>query len=222
MTDDPSDTGPNDEGLLDDEEPEVEETGPERRCIATGTVRPKVELLRFSVAPDGTVVPDLGHILPGRGIWLSASRDVVNTAVAKKLFAKAARRQVGMPPDLADRIEALLVRRCLDTVGLARRAGQAVMGFEKVCAEVRSGRAGLLFAARDAGRDGREKVRALAGSGLAVIELFDGAELGSVFGRDAAVHVCLSPGKLARRLIEESGLLAGFREGEPGRSAGSA
>ena len=201
---------------------DAEETGPERRCIATGTVRPKGELLRFSVAPDGTVVPDLGHVLPGRGIWLSASRDVVNTALAKKLFARAARRQVGVPADLGDRIEALLVRRCLDTIGLARRAGQAVMGFEKVCAEVRAGRAGLLLAARDAARDGREKVRALAGGGLAVIELFDGAELGTVFGRDAAVHVCLSPGKLARRLIEESGLLAGFREGEPGRSAGSA
>lgn len=201
-------------------EDDAEETGPERRCIATGAVRSKAELLRFSVAPDGTVVPDLGHILPGRGIWLSASRDVVNTAVAKKVFAKAARRQVGVPADLATRIEALLVRRCLDTIGLARRAGQAVMGFEKVCAEVRAGRAALLLAARDASRDGRDKVRAL-GAGLTVIELFDGAELGAVFGRDAAVHVCLSPGKLARRLIEEAGLLAGFREGEPGEPAGT-
>jgi predicted RNA-binding protein YlxR (DUF448 family)/ribosomal protein L30E len=208
------------EDVTDGLEDEAEETGPERRCIATGTVHPKAELLRFSVAPDGTVIPDLGHILPGRGIWLSASRDVVNTAVAKKLFAKAARRQVGVPADLADRIEALLMRRCLDTIGLARRAGQAVMGFEKVCAEVRAGRAALLMAARDAGRDGRDKVRGL-GNGLPVIEIFDGAELGPVFGRDAAVHVCLSPGKLARRLIEESSLLAGFREGRPGETTGT-
>ncbi|MDO8607402.1 MAG: RNA-binding protein [Phaeospirillum sp.] len=205
---------------LDDEEPEAEETGPERRCIVTGVVRPKAELLRFGIAPDGTVVPDLGHVLPGRGFWLSASRDVVNTAVAKKLFARAARRQVAVPADLADRIEALMVRRCLDAIGLARRAGQAVMGFEKVCAEVRSGRAALLFAARDAARDGRDKVRAL-GAGLTVIDLFDGAELGPVFGRDAAVHVCLSPGKLARRLIEETRQLAGFRDGRPGEPAGT-
>ena len=191
-------------------EDEDEETGPERRCIVTGAVRPKAELLRFGVAPDGTVVPDLGHALPGRGIWLSARRDVVNTAVAKRQFARAARRQVVVSEDLADRIEALLVRRCLDALGLARRAGQAVCGYEKVRAEIRSGRAALVFGARDAARDGRGKVQGLC-PGLPVIELFDGAELGAVFGRDAAVHVCVSPGKLARRLIEDSALLAGFR-----------
>ena len=111
---------------------------------------------------------------------------------------------------MADRIEALLVRRCLDARGLARRAGQAVCGFEKVCAEIRTGRAALVLGARDAARDGRGKVRGLS-HGLPVIEVFDGAELGTVFGRDAAVHVWVSPGKLARRLIEDSALLAGFR-----------
>lgn len=192
------------------EEDEEEGTGPERRCIVTGEVRPKSELLRFAVAPDGTIFPDLGHVLPGRGIWLSARRDVVNTAVAKRQFARAARRQVAVPEDLADRIEALLVRRCLDALGLARRAGQAVCGFEKVRAEIRSGRAALVLGARDAASDGRGKVQGLRPD-LPVIELFDGAELGTVFGRDAAVHVCVSPGKLARRLIEDAALLAGFR-----------
>ncbi|MBI3446595.1 MAG: RNA-binding protein [Magnetospirillum sp.] len=192
------------------EQDEEQETGPQRRCVVTGEVRPKSELLRFAVAPDGTIFPDLGHVLPGRGIWLSARRDVVNTAVTKRHFARAARRQVVVPEELADRIEALLVRRCLDALGLARRAGQAVCGFEKVCAEIRSGRAALVFGARDAARDGRGKVQGLRPD-LAVIELFDGAELGTVFGRDAAVHVCVSPGKLARRLIEDAALLAGFR-----------
>ncbi len=204
-----SNTGGDDEtgGGLGDEE-----TGPERRCVVTGAVRPKAELLRFVVDPDAAVVFDPGHLLPGRGIWLSARRDVVNTAVAKRLFARAARRPVTVPTDLADRVEGLLVRRTLDIIGLARRAGQAVAGFEKVCAELRGGRAAVLVAARDAARDGRDKVRALAGS-LPVIALFDGAELGAVFGRDAAVHVCLSPGKLARRLVDDAALLAGFREG---------
>ncbi|OAN50194.1 hypothetical protein A6A04_01945 [Paramagnetospirillum marisnigri] len=203
-----------------DHEDEDEMTGPERRCIATGAIRPKGELLRFVVGPDGSLVPDLGHGLPGRGIWLSPRRDVVNTALAKRLFAKAARRQVSVPDDLADRIEALLARRCLDAIGLARRAGQAVTGFEKVCAEVRAGRAAVVLAARDASRDGREKVRALGG-GLAVIELFDGAELGPVFGRDMAVHGCISPGKLALRLLAEAAMLAGFRDDGTGDVAGT-
>lgn len=188
------------------------ETGPNRRCVATGTVRPKEELLRFVVSPQGEVVPDLERRLPGRGIWLSPRRDVVNTAVTKRLFAKAARRAVTVPEDMADRLHALLLRRCLDALGLARRAGQAVCGFEKVKAELKSGRAAALVEARDAGQDGTGKMRAMASS-LPVVEIFDAAELGLPFGRDQAVHVALAPGGLARRLVQEAGLLAGFREG---------
>lgn len=205
----------------DDLDPEPE-TGPNRRCIVSATVRPKGEMLRFVVSPTDEVVPDLEHRLPGRGIWLSARRDVVNTAVAKRLFAKAARRKVAVPEDLADRIEAMLLRRCLDILGLARRAGHAVTGFEKVKAELKAGRVMALVEARDAAEDGKGKLRALAlgltgqntgdAGGLPVVELFDAVELGIPFGRDQAVHVALAPGGLARRLVEEAGLLAGFRE----------
>lgn len=208
----------------DELEPEPE-SGPNRRCIATATVRPKAELLRFVVSPSGEVVPDIEHRLPGRGIWLSARRDVVNTAVTKRLFAKAARRAVVVPEDLADRVEALLLRRCLDSLGLARRAGHAVCGFEKVKAELKAGRAMALVEARDAAEDGKGKLRALIrglrsqkgenpgdAGGFPVVELFDAVELGAPFGRDQAVHVALAPGGLARRLVEEAGLLAGFRE----------
>lgn len=188
------------------------DSGPSRRCIATGVVRPKGELLRFVVSPTGEVVPDLERRLPGRGIWLSARRDVVNTAVTKRLFAKAARRAVAVPEDLVDRLHGLLCRRCLDAISLARRAGQAVCGFEKVKAELKAGRAAVLVEARDAAEDGKGKMRALA-SGLPVVELFDAVELGAPFGRDQSVHVALTPGGLARRLVEEAGLLAGFRQG---------
>jgi predicted RNA-binding protein YlxR (DUF448 family) len=200
-----------DDARGDEERPE-DETGPRRRCIVTGEVQAKEGLLRFVVGPDGTVVPDIAATLPGRGIWLSPRRDVVNTAVAKRLFARAARRQVAVWDDLADRLESLLARRCLDTLGLARRAGEAVCGYEKVRAELGAKRAGLLVQARDAAEAGRAKMRAVA-SGLAVIELFDGAELGAVFGRETAVHVCLSPGKLALRLRDDAVRLAGFRAG---------
>ena len=183
---------------------------PDRRCIVTGQVRPKAEMLRFVLSPAGEVVPDLGAGLPGRGIWLSARRDVVNTALAKRLFARAARRAAIVPDDLADRVEELLVRRCLDALGLARRAGQAVCGYEKVRAEIKARRAAAVIEARDAAADGRGKMRALA-TGLPVVELFDAAELGGVFGRETAVHVAMAPGGLADRLLRETALLAGFR-----------
>ena len=94
---------------------------PLRTCIATGAVKPKDTMLRFVVGPDGGLVPDLEGRLPGRGLWLSAERDMVNTACAKGLFSKAARQGVKVPADLAGQMDRLMVRRCLDLVGLARR-----------------------------------------------------------------------------------------------------
>jgi predicted RNA-binding protein YlxR (DUF448 family) len=198
-------------GAADERQDEGTE-GSLRRCIVSGALRPPEEMVRFVVGPDATVVPDVGRSLPGRGIWLSPARDVVNTAVAKKLFARAARARVTAPDDLADRVEALLARRCLEILGLARRAGQAVAGYEKVRARLSAGQAALLLEASDAAAGGQEKIRALAPD-LPMIALFDAAALGAALGRDAAVHVAVSPGRLAERLVHEALRLAGFRSG---------
>lgn len=191
--------------------PEQDETGPSRRCIASGEVRPAEGMLRFVAGPDGNVVPDLAARLPGRGIWLSARRDMVNTAVAKNLFSKAARRKLTAPADLGDLIERLLARRCVELLGLARRAGQAIVGFEKVKAELKSKRGAVLLAASDGAADGRDKIRALAPA-LPLIEVFSAAELGAAFGRDHSVHVLLLPGKLAESVRIEAARLSGFRQ----------
>jgi len=183
---------------------------PERRCIVTRESASKDRLVRCVVGPDGAVVPDIEGRLPGRGLWLRAERDIVAEACAKNAFARAARAPVRAADNLADRIEALLARRCLDLVGLARRAGQAVAGFEKTRAMVASGKAGALLAAADGAADGRAKLRAL-GPDLPVIELFTGAELGAVFGRERAVHGAVVRGGLLDRLRAECGRLAGFR-----------
>ena len=95
---------------------------PERRCLATGDRTPKFGLLRFVVSPDGEVVPDLAERLSGRGLWLSSDRDALKTAVDKKLFARAAKAEVTVPSDIADRIETMLMKRCQDIIGLARRS----------------------------------------------------------------------------------------------------
>ncbi|HZB93727.1 MAG TPA: RNA-binding protein [Stellaceae bacterium] len=186
------------------------EGGPERRCLASGAVRPKVELLRFVLAPDGRVVPDIAGKLPGRGLWLTARRDIVATAVTKRLFARAARQPVIVDEDLAERVEALLAERCRDQIGLARRAGQAVMGFAKVEATLAQGRAAVLLAAADGAADGRAKLRALAPT-LPLIEQLSGRELGAAFGREHVVHAALAPGRIAQTLVADAARLAGFR-----------
>jgi uncharacterized protein len=172
--------------------------------------KPKDQLLRFVVGPDGDLVPDLDERLPGRGLWLSGERDMVNTACGKGLFARAARQKVGLPEDLAGRVDSLIVRRCLDLIGLARRAGEVVAGFEKTKARLREGRGGVLLEASDGAADGRGKIRALAPD-LAVVDLFSAEDLGRALGRDNAVHGVIDRGRLADRLMRESDRLMAFR-----------
>jgi hypothetical protein len=134
----------------------------------------------------------------------------VERAVSKRLVARAARRSVTMTPDLADRCEALLARRCCDALGLARRAGLAVAGFERVGDAVRRGNAALLLFARDGAAAGRRRIQAAA-PGIAAAGVLDASELSGVFGREMVAFVAVGPGPLCARLRIELERLAGFR-----------
>lgn len=186
--------------------------GPHRRCIATGEIADRSSLLRFVVGASGELVPDVASDLPGRGLWLTPRRDIFDRAVSKRLFARAARQPVSVPQGLADRIEALLAQRCRDAIGLARRAGLAVAGFEKVCEAVRAGKAALLLAALDGADGGRGKIRAPARE-LPLVTVLTAAEMGAVFGRDRVVHIALGASRLNDRLLADAEKLAGFRSG---------
>ncbi len=181
-----------------------------RKCIVSGEARPRDRMIRFVAGPAGELVPDLDEKLPGRGIWLSAERDMVNTALAKDLFSGAARRKLNIPAGLVDALESLMVRRCLDFLGLARRTGGVVAGFEKTAAWLGEGKAGVLLQALDGAPGGREKVRALAGN-LPMVSAFTAQELGHALGRDHVVHVMVADGSLAESLIREAGRLMAFR-----------
>src|SRR5438067_4817315 len=182
----------------------------QRRCIVTGEVRDRGSLLRFVVGPDGAIVPDVAARLPGRGLWLTARRDIVDRAVAKRAFARAARQPVAAPPGLADRVEALLAQRCCDGLGFARRAGLAAAGFDRVGEAVRRGRAALLLFAADGAEAGRRKLGA-AGGDLPSASVLTAAELGSAFGRERIVHAAIGGGPLCDRLRLDLIRLAGFR-----------
>ena len=186
---------------------------PHRRCLVSRESYPADQLIRFVVGPDNNVVPDIERRLPGRGLWLRATRDIVNDACKKQVFPKAARAPVVVPDGLADRIEELLLRRCLNFLGLARRAGHAVGGFEKVRAVLSGGKAGVLLIACDAGEDGRRKVLSVAGD-VPVVDVFTGDELGSVFGRERTVYTVIESGGLSTRLVGEACRLAGFRRAQ--------
>jgi uncharacterized protein len=203
-------TSVSDTSLGAESEAEADETGPQRRCLVTGEIRDRSELLRFVVGPSSELVPDVAARLPGRGLWLTPRRDIVERAVTKRLFARAARRPVAVPAALADRIEALLTQRCIDAIGLARRAGLVVAGFERVSEAVRGGKAAALLAAIDGAEGGRRKLHGL-GRGLPLICVLTAAEIGAAFGREHVVNASLGSGPLCRRLLSDAQKLAGFR-----------
>jgi uncharacterized protein len=172
-------------------------------------------MIRFVVGPDRAVVPDLTATLPGRGIWLSADGDVIERARAQgglgRAFARAARGPVLVAPDLPVVLEAALVRRISELLGLARRAGQAVAGFDKAREWLRMGRGTLILQASDGSADERARFLSGARQGISVFAPLPAATLGQVFGRDHVVHVAIATGRLSERLAIEVGRLAGLR-----------
>jgi predicted RNA-binding protein YlxR (DUF448 family) len=196
------------------------ETGPLRRCIVTRERLPKERMIRFVIGPERNLIPDLAARLPGRGIWLSASGDVIVSPDAARdqgrqlvrAFARAARGPVAVPANLAEILEAALSRRISDTLGLARRAGQAVAGFEKAREWVRAGQARLIVQAADGSE--AERARFLSGidRSVSVVDPLKAADLGRIFARDHTVHVAVAPGRLAETLLLDAGRLAGLRQ----------
>ena len=132
-----------------------------RRCIVSGARTAPEGLIRFVLDPDGAVVPDLAENLPGRGAWVGADRALIEKAAAKGAFSRAFEQQAAAT-DLADRVDGLLRMRALSALGLARKAGATVVGFDQVKAFLESGRPGVLITARDAAEDGAAKLARLA------------------------------------------------------------
>jgi len=191
----------------------------ERRCIVTGEVLPEARLLRFVLSPDGQAVPDVEAKLPGRGLWVSADRTIIAQAVAKRLFARAAKAPATADGGLPERAESRLVERILAHLGLARRAGELVLGFDQVEKALRGANPPVLIVeASEAASDGRRKLQAAAtarGHVPFVIGALTNAELSLALGRENVVHAALNPGRIAERLIFEAARLSGFRPLRP-------
>ncbi|NBB17651.1 RNA-binding protein [Caulobacter sp. SLTY] len=186
----------------------------ERRDVVTGQVMAEEKLVRFVAGPDGVVVPDVARKLPGRGVWVAADRASVETAAKKNLFSRSAKAKLSAPAELAELVEKLLVKRVLDGLGLARRAGDLTSGFEKVMAAVRSGKAAWLIEASDGAADGRQKILNLARHMTPqprVVGIFTSAELGLALGGENVIHTAFLGGRSAGSWTQDVERLAGFR-----------
>ncbi|KGJ04324.1 hypothetical protein SAMN04487972_11380 [Paracoccus halophilus] len=191
---------------------------PERRCIVTGETQPKAGLIRFVAGPDAQVVPDLGEKLPGRGFWVVADRDALEKAAKKGMFSRGAKAQVSASPELLAMIETGLAKRVTDTLSLARKAGLAVAGFEKVKDWLAAGKARVLLQASDGSDRGKGKLWTPPGGRW--FGCLTASELGLSFGRDHVIHSALAPGGLTDKLIRDASRLTGLRGHDGGVSAG--
>jgi hypothetical protein len=198
--------------------PDAEREGPERRCIVSGESGGKDGLIRFVLDPEGQVVPDLAEKLPGRGLWVTAVREMVEKAALKGHFAKAAKAPAKAGPELADLVERLLARRAADALGLARKAGALETGFEKVLTAIERGRIAALVEARDGAEDGRRKLeqrlRVVKEQGILgdvpVLSPLWADEMGLALGRGNVIHAALIPGRMQAKVVADLARLARY------------
>ena len=191
---------------------------PERRCVVTGEVQPKAGLIRFVLSPDGIVTPDLAGKLPGRGIWVTATKDCLAKATTKGLFARGAKAAAQVPEGLADMVTAGMARRVVDLISLERKAGYAICGFEKVKGWLADGKAKVLLQASDGSDRGKGKLWTPEGGRW--FGCLTANELGQAFGRDSVVHAALAAGGLTKRVVEEAAKLNGLRQTDGGHPPG--
>lgn len=186
-------------------------------------MRAKREMIRFVVGPEDLVVPDLAGKLPGRGLWVTASREKIMLAAQKNFFAKAAKAKAVVPPLLAEQVDALLARSVLNLIGLSRRAGAIIAGYEKVrellAQPVTAQGISAILEASDGAEDGRKsilfKAKAMALPAV-VIGCFSTKDLSVALGLEHVIHAALAPRRadangLATRVLDEIFRLSGFR-----------
>lgn len=186
----------------------------ERRDAVSGEVMAEAKLIRFVAGPDGGVVPDLARKLPGRGVWVAATREGVDQAVKRNAFARSAKAPLKAAPDLADQVAALLHQRLLSALGLARRSGDLIFGFEKAAAAVQAGRVAWMIEASDGSADGRRKMGQAAGRAPSPPRLFgafDSDELSLALSLGPVIHLGFLAGGAAGRWTVDVERYAGFR-----------
>ena len=191
----------------------------ERLCVVTRTVKSVDDMIRFVVGPDG-VLPDLKRKLPGRGIWVTAAKTAIADAVKRKVFARGFKRDVRVPPDLAEATERLLIRSALDALAIATKAGAVTTGFSRVEDAIGSASLAALLHASDAGSDGVAKLAGVLrhrqdAERIAVIRRFSTDQLSLALGRPNVVHAALRAGPASHTFLMRFQRLERFRSEQP-------
>jgi uncharacterized protein len=214
-----------------DNGPRTDRSATVRMCAVTRQVRPIDELIRFVVSPQGEVVPDLKRKLPGRGLWVSASRQTVAEAARRNQFSKGFKRDVRVTPTLAADTEALLVRSVVEALAMAAKAGQVVSGFSKVEGALAQRQVQALIHASDGAADGIRKLDAVARQNAGnndetrefpLVTALTSEQLDLALGRSNVIHAALLAGPASKTFLSRSHVLVRYRMADDDKTAGNA
>jgi uncharacterized protein len=215
-----------------DNGPRTDRSATMRMCAVTREVRPIGELIRFVVSPQGEVIPDLKRKLPGRGLWISASRRTVAEAVRRNQFSKGFKRDIRAAATLPADTEALLVRGATEALAMVAKAGQVVSGFSKVEGALREGQAQALIHASDGAADGIRKLDAIVRqkrgnpgesqefpAEFPIVNVLTSAELDLALGRSNVIHAALLAGPASKTFLSRCQILVRYRMADDDKTA---
>ena len=188
-----------------------------RLCAVTRERLPITDMIRFVVGPEEWIVPDIRNKLPGRGLWITASKSKVADAIRTKAFQRGLKRQLNVDAELPTLLESLLQKQAIDALSFANKAGGLILGFERLSEAIGAGKINWLVHACDAGTDGvaklEAKLKAVAGQGnwLPGVVCFSNAQLSLALGRPNVVHAGIIDTPASRNFIEQTGRLQRYR-----------
>ena len=214
-----------------DNGPRTDRSATMRMCAVSREVRPIGELIRFVVSPQGEVVADLKRKLPGRGLWVSASRQTVAEAVRRNQFSKGFKREIRAHATLPADTEALLVRSATEALAMAAKARQVVSGFSKVEGALAQGQAQALIHASDGAADGIRKLDAIMrqrggnhgeSREMPIVSVLTSAELDLALGRSNVIHAALLAGPASKTFLSRCQILVRYRMADDDKTADAA
>ena len=168
-----------------------------RKCILTGQILAKEDLLRFVLLKDGRLVPDFNKKLEGRGIYISNSLQLLQGLTVKSPLNKILHTNVVIDTQLPQMVQQILYKRGVDAINLARKAGDLVLGFEKVKETIQKGKAAFVIEASDAGDDGKQKIAAMAADKVEKFSLYDVDTLSKALDRENTVYLVVKKSPIA-------------------------
>ena len=192
---------------------------PKRTCLGCRESLEKSKLLRFVLAPDGAVVPDLTNKLPGRGAYTCMKASCFRKACDRNQFSRAFKTNVSVSDP--DGLQAWVIRSMEDRIAsylaLANKAGKVTSGSDLVADTLRKKTPvkKLILLATDISEDIGNKLRGLADlHGVAHVTIFTKDHFGELLGKGLRSVVAVQGDGFVDTMSKEIDRYRNFLRGE--------